>query len=289
MNAQGLFAICHKYQVKKMNQHGGLNNFIDTSPPEGAVQSCSCAIHCSVNTLPRGRAPARHRRARPRSLTKMVSQQQQNMPASTRRREESSCPRTNGRTDDDDEGDGDAGSSSKAGSAARNLPTAKERGNEGERGAAATALLFVRSFDDVLVFTFALAAAAAASALARWLAGSADRSRRSRSRRRQRRRNKSERNQKGETEKRQKTTSRGDQEGREHCQQRRLGKFYAIYRRRRNSDKREFSNPIERRTPPVLNATATTENTSSSSPTELLLLNARKSVLHGSAEPKQEG
>ena len=84
-------------RLKKMNQHGGLNNFIDTSPPEGAVQSCSCAIHCSVNTLPRGRAPARHRRARPRSLTKMVSQQQQNMPASTRRREESSCPRTNGR------------------------------------------------------------------------------------------------------------------------------------------------------------------------------------------------
>ena len=280
MNAQGLFAICHKYQVKKMNQHGGLNNFIDTSPPEGAVQSCSCAIHCSVNTLPRGRAPARHRRARPRSLTKMVSQQQQNMPASTRRREESSCPRTNGRTDDDDEGDGDAGSSSKAGSAARNLPTAKERGNEGERGAAATALLFVRSFDDVLVFTFALAAASAlAGSPGPLIAAADDDDVGTRAKEIRREKLKRDRKQlRAATRKEGNTANSGGWEN--------STQFIAG---RRNSDKREFSNPIERRTPPVLNATATTENTSSSSPTELLLLNARKSVLHGSAEPKQEG
>ena len=108
--------------------------------------------------------------------------------------------------------------------------------------------------------------------------------------------NKSERNQKGETEKRRKRTSRGrrsgDQEGKEHCQQRATATAENILRnlspdkkRRRNSDKREISfNSTTRLTPPCLNATAeTTENTSSPSSTT-----RGSKLLQRSREPKKD-
>ena len=187
-------------------------------------------------------------RARPPSVrpagraTKMVARlQQQNMPA----RGEQLC--TDERNGDDDE----------AGSSARNLPTAKERG---ERGAA-TALLFPRLAPsttddaDVLVFTFAAPALARSPGPLIAAADADDDG--------EQERKKSEGRNRKETEKNFARSPIG-RPGREHCQQRATATAENILRnlspdekRRRNSDKREISfNSTTRLTPPSLNATA---------------------------------